>query len=398
MFGKQVITRFHDRVRRLLLRVRESFDEPFDPQHVHADRCELDRQRNPVELPTDLRDERRDFAVDDKLMVDGDCTIGEEVKTTDAYRIALATGRRYLDRPIEERALPRDRCSILYVVGRFDTGDFEAQIRGSQLAWTARIVSVDALCRLLAISATLGDPQDRHKIYSLLRPFEYTKVDDIINLVFAAAEAPEKITAEVDSDDAESDEPAAAPAKVHAECPRRIGESLGQPLVQKSRTQYSTADGSTNVVVAVSKEYHDKNEEGYWYAFHSYYETFLKETSAGFASFGCGSPTDVLMIPRDAFLPLLPGLHKNGARRARLLPRAHLEGGIALRVAQKQECCGGRLERLPHLDAHRIALACCSNVLASSRSPEGANAVDGWRRPPRRRRHEPRASENPSRA
>lgn len=133
----------------------------------------------------------RNAGFDGLWSADGDYIV-VEVKTTDAYRMALATGRRYVDRLIDERALPRDRCSILYVVGRFDTGDFEAQFRGSQLAWTARIVSVDALCRLLAISATLGDPQDRRKIYSLLRPFEYTKVDDIINLVFAAAEAPEK--------------------------------------------------------------------------------------------------------------------------------------------------------------------------------------------------------------
>jgi hypothetical protein len=252
----------------------------------------------------------RSVGFDGLWSADGDYIV-VEVKTTDAYRIALATGRRYLDRLIEERALPRDRCSILYVVGRFDTGDFEAQIRGSQLAWTARIVSVDALCRLLAISATLGDPKDRHKIYSLLRPFEYTKVDDIINLVFTAAEAPEKITGEVDSDEAESDEPAAAPAKFHAECARRIGESLGQPLVQKSRAQYSTADGSTNVIVAVSREYGDKEDDrGYWFTFHSYYEKFLSETSAGFASFGCGSPANVLMIPRDVFLPVLPRLHK----------------------------------------------------------------------------------------
>jgi hypothetical protein len=251
----------------------------------------------------------RSVGFDGLWSADGDYIV-VEVKTTDAYRIALATGRRYLDRLIDERALPRDRCSILYVVGRFDTGDFEAQIRGSQLAWTGRIVSVDALCRLLAISATLGDPQDRHKIYSLLRPFEYTKVDDIIDLVFAAAEAPEKTAGVADSDEAESDEPAAAPAKFHAECARRIGESLGQPLVQKSRTQYSTADGSTNVVVAVSRAYGDKNEWGCWFTFHSYYEKFLGETSAGFASFGCGSPADVLMIPRDVFLPVLPRLHK----------------------------------------------------------------------------------------
>ena len=205
--------------------------------------------------------------------------------------------------------MPREQCSILYVVGRFDTGDLEAQIRGSRLAWTARIVSVDALCRLLAISETLGDPQDRRKIYSLLRPFEYTKVDEIIDLVFAAAEAPEKIAEEPDLDEPESDDSSVPRAKFHSECARRIAETLGKPLVEKSRVQYSTVDASTNIVVAVSKTYRGKNEF-YWYAFHPYYETFLAEADAGFVSFGCGSPANILMIPRDVFLALLPDLHQ----------------------------------------------------------------------------------------
>jgi hypothetical protein len=45
--------------------------------------------------------------------------------------------------------LKEDQSSILIVVGREDTGDLEAQIRGSRHAWDVRLISVDALLRLM---------------------------------------------------------------------------------------------------------------------------------------------------------------------------------------------------------------------------------------------------------
>jgi hypothetical protein len=36
-------------------------------------------------------------------------------------------------------------------VGRQDTGDLEAQVRGSKHAWTVRIISADALANLVAL-------------------------------------------------------------------------------------------------------------------------------------------------------------------------------------------------------------------------------------------------------
>jgi len=78
-------------------------------------------------------------------------TILVEVKTTDAYRLSLDTAAEYRRKLIQEKKLSEDKSSILYIVGRSDTGDLEAQVRGSRYAWDIRLISVEALLRLLGI-------------------------------------------------------------------------------------------------------------------------------------------------------------------------------------------------------------------------------------------------------
>jgi hypothetical protein len=82
-----------------------------------------------------------------------------EVKTTDAYRIDLNTIADYRKALIENGNITKDTSSMLLIVGRQDTGDLEAQIRGSRYAWDIRIISVDALLRFLSIKEEVEDPQ-----------------------------------------------------------------------------------------------------------------------------------------------------------------------------------------------------------------------------------------------
>lgn len=79
-----------------------------------------------------------------------DHTIVVEVKTTDAYRINLDTIGGYRDELIRIEKITTN-SSVLLVVGRQDTGDLEAQVRGSRHAWTVRIISADALGKLVAL-------------------------------------------------------------------------------------------------------------------------------------------------------------------------------------------------------------------------------------------------------
>jgi len=111
-----------------------------------------------------------------------------EVKTTDAYRLPIETVATYRRRLIKAGRMAEDRSSILIIVGREDTGELEAQIRGSRYAWDVRLISIDALLRLLKIRQDLESPTVEAQIREVLIPREYTRVDEIIDLVFSTAE------------------------------------------------------------------------------------------------------------------------------------------------------------------------------------------------------------------
>jgi hypothetical protein len=80
-----------------------------------------------------------------------------EVKTTDAYRISLDTVARYRDR-LRSTGELSERSSMLLVVGRQDTGDLEAQVRGSKHAWDMSLISVGALVRLTRLKESTEEP------------------------------------------------------------------------------------------------------------------------------------------------------------------------------------------------------------------------------------------------
>ena len=108
-----------------------------------------------------------------------------EVKTTDTYRVNLDTVAEYRNELIAAGKIDASKSSILIAVGRQDTGDLEAQIRGSQHAWDIRLISVDALLRLAEVKEQLNDWATSNKINQLLRPVEYTRLDGIVELLFA---------------------------------------------------------------------------------------------------------------------------------------------------------------------------------------------------------------------
>ena len=70
-----------------------------------------------------------------------------EVKTTDTYRIDLNTIANYRRGLIKNRTISEEHSSVLIVVGRDDTGDLEAQIRGSRHAWDSTARSLRAPSR-----------------------------------------------------------------------------------------------------------------------------------------------------------------------------------------------------------------------------------------------------------
>jgi hypothetical protein len=234
-----------------------------------------------------------------------------EVKTTDAYRIDLNRIADYRRALIKGSQVSEDNSSILIVVGRQDTGDLEAQIRGSQHAWDIRLISVESLLRLMKVKEELEDPSIAHKIRDILIPREFTRLDGIIDLVFSTTADvldEEGTSEEVDIDLEQQDEmtPKFTPVKFHEACVTRIERHLGRSLLRRSRVIFSSPDGQTVLVCAVSKE-HAGND--YWFAFHPHQQDSLEQAKEPFVAFGCGSPDTLLLIPFSEFSQWLDGMN-----------------------------------------------------------------------------------------
>lgn len=244
----------------------------------------------------------------DGLWADADkhCIV-VEVKTTDAYRIDLSTVANYRRELVKHGEIRLEASSMLVVVGRQDTGDLEAQIRGSRHAWDMRIISVDALLRLLKLKEEVEDPSLLRRIHNILIPHEFTRLDPIVEIAFAAVEDIKK-ESEGEGDDENLKEKKFTPVAFHDECIARIEKRLDTTLVKNSRASFRTADDSTRVLCAVSR-YHER-AKSYWFAFHPHQDDFLTSAGQAFVAFGCGDAETLFLIPFVEFKPWLEYFNK----------------------------------------------------------------------------------------
>jgi len=232
-----------------------------------------------------------------------------EVKTTDAYRINLDTIAGYREKLLASGTIPKE-SSVLLVVGREDTGDLEAQVRGSKHAWTFRIISADALTKLVVLKEN-AEVASAGKIHELLVPFEYTRLDKIIEIAFTVAEDASAAAVEdeqgpdvevtVEPSDkvtagtvrSQQHTPSAIISEVRTEIVRSISNTY-VPLVKKSRALYWSADKSLRAAITISKEYEGGD---YWYAYHPAWDAFLSEAATGFFVLGCVGRDEAFAIP-----------------------------------------------------------------------------------------------------
>jgi hypothetical protein len=227
-----------------------------------------------------------------------------EVKTTDAYRIDSNKIAEYRKKLITVGKIEEEHSSILIVVGRQDTGDLEAQIRGSRNAWDIRLISVDALLRLMLLKEAVDDPAIIRRIGDILIPREFTRLDSIVEIVFSTTEEAKQETELAEVEPVETDlEPqgrtneGARPVAFHDACVERFAKQQGIILVKRSRTSYTTPDNKIYVVCLVSKVHKRQNHTAYWFGFHPYQKDFLGKAAISFLVLGCGSQKDVLAIP-----------------------------------------------------------------------------------------------------
>lgn len=233
-----------------------------------------------------------------------------EVKTTDAYRIDLNVIAGYRSKLIADKTIPPERSSILIIVGRQDTDDLEAQIRGSRHAWDIRLISVKALMRLVSLKEAVEDPKIVTRIHKILVPEEFTRLDGIVDIVFSAAEEvkqPEP-EAELDTVSIAGERQEGKAARFHSACISRLEQHLKVTLVKQSRANYVTPDDTIHITCSISKNHKSSGEE-YWFAFHFHYREFLARAKRALVAFGCGSEQQLLAIPLKEFLPWLDALN-----------------------------------------------------------------------------------------
>ena len=242
-----------------------------------------------------------------------------EVKTTDTYRIDLNTIASYRRGLIKAGTISEEHSSVLIVVGRDDTGDLEAQIRGSRHAWDVRLISTEALVSLLAVKEEVEDPQIQSRIHAVLRPREFTRLDDIVELLFSTAEdiKQEQVVADElpDTDDDEEAtgtdrKPKFVPVAFHDACIRRIEKVLNTTLLKRSRATFTATDRDLRLICAISREHVRGGTPSYWFAFHPHQGEYLSQSSDSYVAFGCGSEHQLLLIRYAEFEPWLQGMNE----------------------------------------------------------------------------------------
>jgi hypothetical protein len=234
-----------------------------------------------------------------------------EVKTTDAYTIDLDTLVNYRKKLATEKKFELERSSILIVVGRNETDSLEAQVRGSRHAWDIRLISVDALLRLVTVKEELEDPQVVRKIRQILRPKEYTKVDEIIDLVFSAAKdvkEEEEIEEEIETKG--KGEKKFTPVNFREACITRLQAHLKTVLIKRSAALFSSADETVGVICLNSRKHEQGKHSKYWFAFHPHQKETIAKYRQGYVAFGCGSAEMIVAIPSKEFVGWLDRFSK----------------------------------------------------------------------------------------
>lgn len=259
-----------------------------------------------------------------------------ESKSSTSYSINLSRISEYRKQVAPQLGLRPEDISILIVVGTEDTSDFEAQVRGSRFAWDIRILGVKSLFRLLKLREALDDPKVERQIQDILFPQEFTRLDRIIDLVFATAEDAQNTEAEEAGEAFEVEEVTVEPrANFHAAILPRLEKHFSQPLVKRSRVQWGSPDDTLLLSCQVSKQFKKGNAD-FWFGLKRTTRESLQEHKNSFCAFGLGSPERVVLIPFSVLAPHLDGFFTSPDKEGGILHWhlrfANTDKGVALLV------------------------------------------------------------------
>jgi hypothetical protein len=233
----------------------------------------------------------------DGLWKSHDWSLVVETKTTSTYNIDLNVLAKYRDALIDKGEIEAKKSSILLVVGRDDTDGLEAQIRGSKHAWDIRLISIEALMKLIKIKEELVDDKKTFsRVSQILRPLEYTRLDNLIDIIFTTSDDMQR------ANEAEEEGAKTSPVKFNDECVERIQKHLEVRLKKQTRTLYDNKENDTAIVCAVSKNHGDNEKLKFWFAFHQHQQEALSEYKTAFVAFGCGSQSLIFIFTLKDFM------------------------------------------------------------------------------------------------
>ena len=256
-------------------------------------------------------------------------TIIAEVKTTDAYQISLNTISGYRQKLLQEETV-KGHPSILIIVGRQATGELEAQVRGSRHAWDIRLISMEALIKLVELKENSDELETGLKIRSVLTPMEYTRLDRLVDVMFTTATDVESILLPGIGDGLSADQSQQSQElssrtweftdstllqKKREIIIAAMSKHIRAPLVKKSRALYWSSDHSQRVACTISKKYTKGTSYPYWYAYHPQWDEFLTEAAEGYLVLGCMDLPIAFAIPKDEIRAVLEYLNTTTVER-----------------------------------------------------------------------------------
>lgn len=115
--------------------------------------------------------------------VDGTFIVMES-KTTDVYSLDIKVVESYRDKLISQGITTREKSSVLIVLGRDDKNTVPGLVRGSKYRDEMRVISTKALFDLLCVYEKSRSDTVSRQITQLLKPHDYTKLDNLVSLVF----------------------------------------------------------------------------------------------------------------------------------------------------------------------------------------------------------------------
>jgi hypothetical protein len=201
---------------------------------------------------------------------------------------------------------------------------------------------VKSLFRLLKLKEALDDPKVERQIQDILFPQEFTRLDRIIDLVFATAEDAQDIETDEVDDEIEGDDsaPTEPRANFHAAILPRLEKHFSQPLVKRSRVQWGSVDDSLLLSCQVSKEF-TKGNTDFWFGLKKTTRESLQEHPNSFCAFGLGTPEHVVVIPFAVLAPYLDGFFTSPNKEGGILHWhvrfVNTDNGVALLVDRDRQ-------------------------------------------------------------